>query len=111
MRRALASLVCLLMLPLSLTVHAQKLELIDEIPPPPPIQSGESFEPGVIIVRSEGKTVGEYRVAGELRAVRVEPDVGIVYYLLDADGDGRLDANRYSFAPDFWINSWTLFSW
>ena len=111
MRRALASLVCLLMLPLSLTVHAQKLELVDEIPPPPPILSGESFEPDVTFVRSEGKTVREYRVAGELRAVRVESDVGIVHYLLDADGDGRLDAKRYNFAPDFWINSWVLFSW
>ncbi|GHA82089.1 DUF2782 domain-containing protein [Cognatilysobacter bugurensis] len=41
-----------------------------------------------------GDVVDEYRVAGQLRVVRVTPKRGVTYYLIDSDGDGRVDDTR-----------------
>ncbi len=41
-----------------------------------------------------GDTIEEYRVAGQLRAVKVTPARGPVYYLVDENGDGRLDSSK-----------------
>ncbi len=94
---------------------AQESEPVDVVPEPPPLparlQSGEAIEPDVTIVRGEKRTVVEYRVAGQLRAVKVIPDIGAPYYLADADGDGNLESKRYPLAPDFLVNQWVIFSW
>lgn len=47
-------------------------------------------------VRTEanGDVIEEYRVAGQLQVVKVTPSVGVTYYLIDNDGDGRVDATR-----------------
>ncbi|MCA1714956.1 MAG: DUF2782 domain-containing protein [Gammaproteobacteria bacterium] len=43
---------------------------------------------------SNGDVISEYRVAGQLRVVRVTPARGPVYYLIDSNGDGRLDSSK-----------------
>ena len=40
---------------------------------------------------SNGDVVTEYRVAGQLRLIKVEPSNGPVYYVYDRDGDGVPD--------------------
>ncbi len=40
---------------------------------------------------ANGDVVTEYRVAGQLRVVRIEPSRGPAYYLYDRDGDGLPD--------------------
>ena len=53
--------------------------------------------PGAVeSVRTEanGDVVTEYRVAGQLRVVRVQPERGPSYYLYDRNGDGRLDESE-----------------
>ena len=40
---------------------------------------------------ANGDTVTEYRVGNQLRAVKVQPARGPVYYLYDRDGDGVVD--------------------
>jgi len=47
-------------------------------------------------VRTEanGDVVSEYRVAGQLRVVKVVPARGPTYYLVDSNGDGRLDSSK-----------------
>ena len=88
------------------------LEAVPEPPPmPEPMQSGQTIEPDVTIVRGDEETVVEYRVNGSLRAVKVIPDVGPPYYLADADGDGNLETKSYPHAPDFLVNQWVIFSW
>lgn len=44
-------------------------------------------------VRTEanGDVLTEYRVAGQLRMVKVVPFRGPTYYLYDRDGDGKID--------------------
>lgn len=44
-----------------------------------------------IRTEANGDVVTEYRVAGQLRMVKVQPSRGPVYYLYDRDGDGMPD--------------------
>ncbi|MEZ0472492.1 DUF2782 domain-containing protein [Luteimonas salinilitoris] len=41
---------------------------------------------------ANGDVITEYRVAGQVRVVRVQPSRGPVYHLYDRDGDGIVDA-------------------
>lgn len=43
---------------------------------------------------ANGDVISEYRVAGQLRMVRVQPARGPVYYLIDEDGDGHVDRDK-----------------
>ncbi|MDB6162658.1 MAG: lipoprotein [Xanthomonadaceae bacterium] len=60
-------------------------------------------------VRTEanGDVVSEYRVAGQLRVVRVQPTRGPAYFLMDRNGDGRPDATRSDVSPVYY----KLFGW
>ncbi len=86
-------------------------------PEPPPIpervRSGEALDPDITIIQRERETIIEYRQNGQLRAVKVVPKNKDFppYYLVDGDGDGRLDKRTRELTPDFFINNWVLFSW
>ena len=54
--------------------------------PPDAVESVKTYE--------NGDVVTEYRVAGQLRLVRVQPPQGPTYYLYDRNGDGRLDESE-----------------
>ena len=43
---------------------------------------------------ANGDVITEYRIAGQLHTVRVSPPNGPVYYLVDSNGDGRLDSSK-----------------
>lgn len=95
----------------SATDEAPRLEDLPEPPPPPPpVQSGEVLEPEITIIQRENETVEEYRINGNLYLVKVQPAVGPAYYLMDNDGDGRLES-RSSQLSDYVIPQWVLFSW
>ncbi len=57
-------------------------------------------------VESNGDAITEYRVAGQLRAVKVVPSRGPTYYLYDRNGDGRVD-NDNEVSPVYF----KLFKW
>jgi len=79
---------------------------------PGQVQSGETLEPEVVIVRRDKSTITEYRVNGQLRAIKVQPDGDFPpYYLYDTDGDGRLDRRDSRFVENLLIPSWVIFSW
>ena len=71
------------------------LEPVPEAVPPPPeqVQSGEALEPEVTIIHKKDATVEEYRINGNLYMIKVIPVVGPSYYLVDQDGDGKLETN------------------
>ena len=52
-------------------------------PPPGAVESTRTLD--------NGDVVSEYRVQGQLTMVRVAPKRGPIYYLIDSNGDGRLD--------------------
>ncbi len=77
--------------------------------PPSPYQ-GETVEPEVTIIETGQERIYEYRVHGQLYMVKVQPQVGPPYYLLDTTGDGQLDTRK----DRIWSNTvpqWVLFSW
>ena len=62
-----------------------------------PLAGGPDIPPGAVeAVRTEpnGDVITEYRVAGQIAVVRVQPARGPTYYLVDSNGDGRLDSSE-----------------
>jgi hypothetical protein len=89
-----------------------KLEAVPEVPKPPlPVQSGETLEPDITIIRKGKKTIQEYRRGGRLYMIKVVPDVGPPYYFLDSDGDGRMDVRRDDLDKGSNINMWKILEW
>ena len=43
--------------------------------------------------------------------MRVVPNAGPPFYLVDADGDGRLETRRNNLAPGFAVPAWVLYRW
>ncbi len=80
-------------------------------PLPERVESGEPLEPEVRIIRREYEIIEEYRQGGRLYMVRVVPRGAPPYYLVDSDGDGRLDTHLHEAAPGVLIPAWVLFSW
>lgn len=54
-----------------------------------------------------GDVIEEYRVAGQLRIVKVTPPRGPAYYLIDDNGDGRLDRGKGEVKPVYY----KLYGW
>jgi len=85
------------------------------VPEPPelpmPVQSGEALEPDITIIRKGKKTIQEYRKNGALYMVKIIPNVGPSYYLIDTDGDGNMDVRKSDLDAGMNINQWKIFSW
>ncbi len=62
-----------------------------------------------VAVRTEanGDVIEEYRVGTQLRMVKVTPARGAPYYLMDRNGDGRMDDRRGDVSPVYW----KLYGW
>ena len=94
-------------------------DVIDEefadapLPPdlPDPLESGQPIEPEVNIVRRGDATIEEYRQNGRLYMAKITPKIGKPYYLVDKDGDGRMEARMSEIYDDFVVPQWVLFSW
>ena len=93
--------------------QSQGLEEVPEAAPPPPprVQSGETLEPEVTIRTEKESTVEEYRIHGRLYMVKITPTIGKPYYLLDSDGDGKLETRMSHLYSNFTVPSWVIFSW
>ncbi len=91
------------------------LEMPPAVPEPPelpaPVQSGEEMEPDITIIRKGKDTVQEYRRAGRLYMVKVQPQIGPAYYLLDTNGDGQMDVKKNDLDKHSNIHQWLLFEW
>ncbi|MCL2076717.1 MAG: DUF2782 domain-containing protein [Betaproteobacteria bacterium] len=68
-----------------------------EVPPPPtdirPFDDSIE-EPEVTIRRDERGVVEEYRVGGQLYMLKIIPDVGEPYFLIDRGGKGHFEAHN-----------------
>lgn len=89
-----------------------RIEPVPEAPEPPmPVQSGETLEPDITIIRKGKQTIQEYRRGGKLYMVKIIPDVGPPYYLLDTNNDGKMDVRRNDADKESNINMWKLLEW
>jgi hypothetical protein len=90
----------------------------EAVPEPPdlplPIESGEVLEPEqpeITIKRRGGKTIQEYRINGALYMVKIVPDAGPPYYLIDSNGDGNMDVRHSNLERNVKIPQWVLLRW
>ena len=82
-------------------------------PPPLPEEADDSRnipQPEVRIIRNKTSVIEEYRVNGQLRYVKITPNGGVPYYMVDADGDGVLET-RENDLDNPAINRWILMQW
>lgn len=105
----------LLASPLRAPAEEPMLEPLPEPPPlPEEVSLEESLEPQVRVVREADKVITQYVVEGVVRAVKVEHEDSTLpsYYLIDTDGDGRLDRRSgVSGDQEQLIAHWILVSW
>jgi hypothetical protein len=88
------------------------LEAVPEVPELPlPVQSGETLEPDITIIRKGKKTIQEYRRGGRLYMIKVVPDIGPAYYFIDNDGDGKMDVRSNDLDKGSNINMWKILEW
>ncbi|WP_223842312.1 DUF2782 domain-containing protein [Methylotuvimicrobium alcaliphilum] len=87
-------------------------EAIPELPDAPmPVESGEPMEPDITIIRRGKEQIQEYRINGELYMIKIVPDIGPAYYLIDTDGDGNMDVRESDLHRGTRINQWKLLEW
>ena len=97
---------------ISIAEQNQEPAIVPEPPElPVPVQSGETLEPDITIIRKGKKTIQEFRRNGELYMVKIIPQVGPAYYLIDTDGDGNIDVRANDLDSGTKINQWKLFEW
>lgn len=104
-----------LILPLLIALAAQDTapaEPATEAPIPPKVVAETAPEdPPTVSIRVEqnGDRVEEYRQNGRVYMVKVTPSRGPAYYLMDTDGNGKL--NRDDRDPRVSPVHWTIYEW
>lgn len=81
-----------------------------DIPPPPPLLTGpndEKLEPVVTIRKDGEREVEEYRIRGQLFAIRVKVKGAPAYWLVDPDGSGRMVPGQ-GIGPTISVPKWVL---
>lgn len=68
-------------------------------------------EPDVTIRQYDNRREEEFRVNNNLYMIRVQPQVGAPYYLVDPNGTGSWEQSRHSLGMDFRPPQWALFRW
>ena len=110
--RALLASILFAAVPLALADDQPQLE---DVPAPPEIpqhlQDGQPIEPEVTIIHREEAVIEEYRVNGRMYMVKITPKIGPPYYLVDRDGDGRMESRMSQIYDDFVVPQWVIFSW
>lgn len=88
---------------------------LEPVPAPPllpdPLESGEAIEPEITIIRKDDAIIEEYRINGRLFMVKITPVVGNPYYLVDNDGDGKMEARMNDLLQGFVVPQWVIFNW
>ena len=93
--RRITLLLCALALSGSVFAQSDRKDLqpLPAVPPPPPEMApfDAALEPQVTIKKQQGETREEYRINGKLYMVKVTPENGPTYYLVDEQGDGTFN--------------------
>jgi hypothetical protein len=85
---------------------------VPEVPDLPlPVQSGEEMEPDITITRKGQETIQEYRRNGQLYMIKIIPQIGPPYYMMDTNGDGQMDVRKNDMDKNTNINMWHLLDW
>ena len=99
--------------------HARRPDDLQPVPDPPAppagVSSGEAMplgQPQITIYRRGAERVKEYRLNGHLYAVKITPDNGAPFYLIDADGDGHMEGRFLDNDNDrVLVPMWVIHRW
>jgi len=80
-------------------------------PAAPTAEEEEELGPEVTIRKSGPNTIEEYRINNRVYKVKVQPQVGPAYYLIDTDGDGLMDRRYGLNDPPVVAPQWVLKRW
>jgi hypothetical protein len=69
------------------------------------------IQPTVTLKAYDNRTVEEYRVNNNVYMVKITPNAGAPYYLVDQDGSGDMTWNRGRPGLDLQVPQWALASW
>lgn len=90
----------------------------EETPSPPEEVTTQQGQPpravpgsDVVIIQHKDETVEEYRIGGRIYMIKVQPGKGVPYYLVDTDGDGKLESHYSDLTEDILIPQWVIFRW
>ncbi len=85
------------------------LQPLPAVPPAPPEMApfDAALEPEVTIIKREGDTVEEHRINGKLYKIKVTPEHGVPYYLIDREGDGNFSRETMG-TPDVSVPTWVI---
>lgn len=85
------------------------LQPLPAVPPPPPDMAplDASLEPQVTITKRDGNTVEEHRINGKLYKIKVTPEHGVPYYLVDREGDGNFSRETMG-SPEVSVPNWVI---
>lgn len=82
-----------------------------DAPLPPKVQDqDQQIQPQVIIRQEDNRTVHEYSAGGRVYMVKIIPDVGPSYYLIDTTGNGDFESDQTHMEP-VRPAYWRLFEW
>lgn len=107
-------LVLMLLIPSFCFAEEDKEELLPmpDLPEMPmPIEDNETMEADITIIRKGDETIQEFRKNGELYMVKIVPDIGPAYYLIDTNGDGNMDVKGSDLDRNLEINQWKILEW
>lgn len=76
--------------------------------PPAMVPLDDTLEPQVTIIKREGSTVEEYRINGKLYKIKVTPDNGVPYFLIDQRGDGSFSSAEAPGTPGLSVPMWVI---
>jgi len=63
------------------------------------------------ITNRDNGRIEEFRIAGRIYMIKVNPQNGTPYYLIDSNGDGDMDTRKTEVDEHLMIPSWTLLRW
>jgi hypothetical protein len=79
-----------------------------DVRPPAMMPLDDTLEPQVTIIQRQGSTVEEYRVNGKLYKIKVTPDNGVPYFLIDQRGDGSFMPADTPGTPALSVPMWVI---
>jgi len=78
----------------------------------PKVKQGNVIQPEITITEGKDKTVKEYHINGQLRAIKVMPKNGFPhYFLIDHKGNGEFVKMGPDMGPELEVPQWILFEW
>lgn len=82
-----------------------------DAPLPPKVQDpDEQVQPQVVIRQEDDRVVHEYSADGQVYMIKVIPNVGPAYYLIDTTGQGNFESDQPHMEP-VRPAYWRLFDW